>query len=155
MNAGLLANLTCVQAELYEMEAAMSVGVNPQWVVPYATVADDYQDLLDDFSASVEVLYRRTHRRLRCMALLLRSNKSLPYTCCTVCVLTQCNPTAYVSWSLLQRSIHCCKFVQISWPGQCLYVAMNTAGHSTAWLCSKHDASHLHVLFVSWQTPDM
>lgn len=46
-----------MQAELYEMEAAMSVGVNPQWVVPYATVADDYQDLLDDFSASVEVLY--------------------------------------------------------------------------------------------------
>jgi len=57
LNAGLLANLTCVQAELYEMEAAMSVGVNPQWVVPYATVADDYQDLLYDFSASVEVLY--------------------------------------------------------------------------------------------------
>ena len=57
LNAGLLANLTCVQAELYEMEAAMSVGVNPLWVVPYATVADDYQDLLDDFSASVEVMY--------------------------------------------------------------------------------------------------
>ncbi|KAL0024068.1 hypothetical protein WJX79_002467 [Trebouxia sp. C0005] len=54
--SGLLANLTCVQAELYEMEAAMSVGVDPLWVVPYTTVADSYQELLDDFSASVEEL---------------------------------------------------------------------------------------------------
>ena len=33
----------------------MSVGVNPLWVVPYTTIADDYQDLLDDFSAYVQV----------------------------------------------------------------------------------------------------
>ena len=75
-----------MQAELYEMEAAMSVGVNPLWVVPYATVADDYQDLLDDFSASVEVLYRLTHRPFAWgMALLLSSKGSLPYPCCTLC----------------------------------------------------------------------
>lgn len=37
------------------MESAMSVGVNPLWVVPYTTIADDYQDLLDDFSAYVQV----------------------------------------------------------------------------------------------------
>ncbi len=37
------------------MEAAMSVRVNPQWVVPYSTIEIDFQDLLDDFSAYVEV----------------------------------------------------------------------------------------------------
>ena len=37
------------------MESALSVGVNPLWVVPYTTIADDYQDLLDDFSAYVQV----------------------------------------------------------------------------------------------------
>ncbi len=52
---GLLANLTCIQAELYEMESAMLVGVDPLWVVPYTTVAVDFQYLLDDYSAFVEV----------------------------------------------------------------------------------------------------
>lgn len=99
LNAGLLANLTCVQAELYEMEAAMSVGVDPLWVVPYTTVADSYQELLDDFSASVEVLCWQSHRRLPCMALLLSSNQFLIYICCAVCV-----STAYGSWSALQPS---------------------------------------------------
>ena len=49
--AGLLANLTCVQAELYEMEAGLSVREDPLWVVPYSTVAQEYRDLLDDFTA--------------------------------------------------------------------------------------------------------
>ena len=53
--AGLLANLTCIQAELYQMQAAMSVTVNPQWIVPYTTDAGDYQQLLDDFSAYAQV----------------------------------------------------------------------------------------------------
>ena len=53
--AGLLANLTCVQAELYEMEAGLSVREDPLWVVPYSTVAQEYQDLLDDFTAYAQV----------------------------------------------------------------------------------------------------
>ncbi|DBA80580.1 TPA: hypothetical protein ACH3X1_007841 [Trebouxia sp. C0004] len=48
--SGLLANLTCIQAELYEMEAALSVGEDPLWVVPYTTVAKDFQDLLNDYT---------------------------------------------------------------------------------------------------------
>ena len=46
--AGLLANLTCIQAELYEMQEAMSVGESPLWVIPYATVDANYQQLLND-----------------------------------------------------------------------------------------------------------
>lgn len=44
-----------MQAELYEMEAAMAVGVNPEWIVPYTTVKTDYQALLDGYSAFVQV----------------------------------------------------------------------------------------------------
>ena len=33
----------------------MSVTVNPEWIVPYTTDATDYQELLDDFSAYVQV----------------------------------------------------------------------------------------------------
>ena len=54
MIAGMLANLTCILAELYQMQAAMSVTVNPEWVVPYAADAEGYQELLDDFSAYVQ-----------------------------------------------------------------------------------------------------
>jgi len=53
--AGLLANLTCIQAELYQMEAALSTGEDPLWVVPYTTVANDYHSLLQDYTAYVEV----------------------------------------------------------------------------------------------------
>ena len=53
--AGLLANLTCIQAELYEMEQDLSVREDPLWVVPYSTVAQTYQDLLDDFAAYAQV----------------------------------------------------------------------------------------------------
>jgi len=53
--AGLLANLTCIQAELYQMEAALSTGADPLWVVPYTTVANDFQTLLQDYTAYVEV----------------------------------------------------------------------------------------------------
>ena len=53
--AGLLANLTCIQAELYQMEAALSTGEDPLWFVPYATVANDYHSLLQDYTAYVEV----------------------------------------------------------------------------------------------------
>ena len=53
--AGLLANLTCIRAELYQMEAALSTGEDPLWVVPYTTVAHDYHSLLQDYTASVEV----------------------------------------------------------------------------------------------------
>lgn len=53
--AGLLANLTCIQAELYQMEAALSTGEDPLWVVPYTTVANDFQTLLQDYTAYVEV----------------------------------------------------------------------------------------------------
>ena len=52
--AGLLANLTCILAELYEMQQAMSVTVNPQWLVPHSTSAERYQDLLDNFSAYIQ-----------------------------------------------------------------------------------------------------
>lgn len=54
MTAGLLANLTCILAELYQMQAAMSVAVDPSWVVPYTDDAESYQELLDDFSAYVQ-----------------------------------------------------------------------------------------------------
>ena len=48
--AGLLANLTCIQAELYEMEKqAMSLKEDPLWVVPYSTIDEDYVELIDDF----------------------------------------------------------------------------------------------------------
>lgn len=53
--AGLLANLTCIRAELYQMEAAISTGEDPLWVVPYTTVANDYHSLLQDYTAYVEV----------------------------------------------------------------------------------------------------
>ena len=52
--AGLLANLTCILAELYDMQEAMSATVNPEWVVPYTSDAEEYQSLLDDFSAYVQ-----------------------------------------------------------------------------------------------------
>lgn len=55
MLAGLLANLTCIQAELYQMEKALSVRENPLWVVPYATVAEDYKDLLEAFDDYAQV----------------------------------------------------------------------------------------------------
>ena len=53
--AGLLANLTCLQAELYEMESAMSVGEDPLWIIPYTTTADEFQDLLDDYTTYIDV----------------------------------------------------------------------------------------------------
>lgn len=53
--AGLLANLTCIRAELYEMEEALSVREDPLWVVPYSTTADEYTDLLQDFEAYAQV----------------------------------------------------------------------------------------------------
>ena len=40
---GLLANRTCIQAELYQMQEAMSGGVNPLWVVPYTTLSAGYK----------------------------------------------------------------------------------------------------------------
>lgn len=46
--AGLLANLTCIQAEMYELEKALSVRENPMWVTPHATTAEHYTDLLED-----------------------------------------------------------------------------------------------------------
>ena len=52
---GLLANLTCIQAELYQMELGLSVRENPLWVVPYSTIAQDYTDLLEDFDAYAQV----------------------------------------------------------------------------------------------------
>lgn len=63
-NAGLLANLTCIQAELYQMEAALSTGEDPLWVVPYTTVANDYDSLLQDYTAYVEV---RSLQPVACM----------------------------------------------------------------------------------------
>ena len=64
MTAGLLANLTCILAELYDMQEALSVKVNPEWVVPYTTDAEKYQDLLDDFSAYVQA---SSHANQPCM----------------------------------------------------------------------------------------
>lgn len=55
VSVGLLANLTCIQAELYQMQEAMSTGQNPLWVVPYRTVSADYQELLDDFVTYAQV----------------------------------------------------------------------------------------------------
>jgi len=55
MTAGLLANLTCIQAELYEMEAALSVGEDPLWIIPYTTIAEDFQYLLNDFTTYLTV----------------------------------------------------------------------------------------------------
>ncbi|KAL0020772.1 hypothetical protein WJX77_012245 [Trebouxia sp. C0004] len=52
--SGLLANLTCIRAELYQMEAALSTGEDPLWVVPYTTVANDFHSLLQDYTAYVE-----------------------------------------------------------------------------------------------------
>lgn len=60
--AGLLANLTCLQAELYGMEKELSVKENPLWVVPYSTVAADYQDLLQVFGA-----YAGVHSQQLCI----------------------------------------------------------------------------------------
>lgn len=62
--AGLLANLTCILAELYDMQEAMSVTVNPEWVVPYTTDAEEYQNLLDEFLAYVQV---SSHAKQACM----------------------------------------------------------------------------------------
>lgn len=62
--AGLLANLTCILAELYEMQRAMSVTVNPQWVVPHTTSAERYQDLLDNFTAYIQA---SSHAQQPCM----------------------------------------------------------------------------------------
>ena len=53
--AGLLANLTCIQAEVYEMERDLSIRQDPLWVVPYSTVAVNYQDLLVDFQGLSQV----------------------------------------------------------------------------------------------------
>ena len=64
VTAGLLANLTCILAELYDMQEAMSVTVNPEWIVPYTTDAEGYQDLRDDFSAYVQA---SSHAKQPCM----------------------------------------------------------------------------------------
>lgn len=37
------------------MEKALSVREDPEWVIPYATIADDYDDLLQDFEAYAQV----------------------------------------------------------------------------------------------------
>ncbi|KAL9589638.1 MAG: hypothetical protein Q9203_001561 [Teloschistes exilis] len=47
--SGLLANLSCIEAQMYELEKAMSVRENPLWVTPHATTAEHYTDLLEDF----------------------------------------------------------------------------------------------------------
>ena len=69
--AGLLANLTCIQAELYEMEKqAVSLKEDPLWVVPYATVGQDYDDLLEDFISYAGVCFQQpcnTFTFLRCL----------------------------------------------------------------------------------------
>lgn len=66
----MLANLTCILAELYQMQAAMSVGVNPRWVVPYTSDAESYQDLLDDFSAYVQASKQKVLVHGPCMSAL-------------------------------------------------------------------------------------
>lgn len=55
VTAGLLANLTCIQAELYQMQEALLAAQNPLWVVPYTAVGANYQQLLDDFVTSATV----------------------------------------------------------------------------------------------------
>ena len=78
--AGLLANLTCIQAELYQMELALSVRENPLWVVPYSTIAQDYTDLLGDFDAYAQVHLHDLDPTLQaCMDL---SNVNTLYTTC-------------------------------------------------------------------------
>ena len=37
------------------MEQDLSVRENPLWVVPYTTIKEDYQDLLNDFAAYAQV----------------------------------------------------------------------------------------------------
>ena len=37
------------------MEAAMSTGEDPLWIVPYTTIAADFQDLLDDYTTYIDV----------------------------------------------------------------------------------------------------
>ncbi len=37
------------------MEAAISTGEDPLWIVPYTTIADGFQDLLQDYAAYVDV----------------------------------------------------------------------------------------------------
>ena len=73
--AGLLANLTCIQAELYQMEQDLSLREDPLWIVPYSTVALDYQGLLADFEGYAQVGVHWLHA-----ALLL--------PCCTCCQLS-------------------------------------------------------------------
>ena len=63
--AGLLANLTCLQAELYEMEYAMSVGEDPLWIIPYTTIAVQFQDLLDDYTTYTAVSSLLVYHHLR------------------------------------------------------------------------------------------
>ena len=63
--AGLLANLTCIQAELYEMEYAMSVGEDPLWIIPYTTIAVEFQDLLDDYTTYIDVSSLLVYHHLR------------------------------------------------------------------------------------------
>ena len=47
------------------MEIALSVRENPLWVVPYTTIAEDYQDLLDDFDSYAQV-YCTSNSTFRC-----------------------------------------------------------------------------------------
>ena len=73
--AGLLANLTCIQAELYEMEKALSVREDPLWIVPYSTIADDYTGLMEDFELYALV-------RLQLKAVSTRGQLHMPENGC-------------------------------------------------------------------------
>ena len=37
------------------MEYAMSVGEDPLWIIPYTTIAVEFQDLLDDYTTYIDV----------------------------------------------------------------------------------------------------
>lgn len=37
------------------MEGALSTGEDPLWIVPYTTIAADFQDLLDDYTTYIDV----------------------------------------------------------------------------------------------------
>lgn len=74
MLAGLLANLTCIQAEMYQMEQNLSLSVDPLWVVPYSTVAIDYQNLLVEYDGYAQVGVCQIH-----------AASIILYTCCQLC----------------------------------------------------------------------
>lgn len=100
----------------------MSVGEDPLWVVPYTTIAADFQDLLQDQDAYIDV---RNHL---CLVLMLSQ-------ACKASACTQTSMQTAGCCSLLSRtccmSWHLCCRVSLPQTSECYKLLSPTSGMHT------------------------